>query len=107
MRRKFGNVKTVVDGITFDSKLEAKRYQELMLMQKAGLISELVLQEAFIVIPKQQGERATIYKADFSYRDENGQKIVEDSKGMRTADYVIKRKLMLFVHHIKISEVSQ
>lgn len=104
-RTKFGNVKTVVDGIKFDSKLEARRYQALKILEKIGEISNLVLQEPFIVIPKQKGERATVYKADFSYQDFEGNKIVEDTKGIKTTEYIMKRKLMLLVHNIRISEV--
>ena len=61
------------------------------------------LQEEFTLIEKQEGERAVKYKADFTYR-EGGELVVEDKKGLKTPVYVIKRKLMLFVHGIKIKE---
>lgn len=109
-RRKYGNRKVMLDGHSFDSKREARRYAELVLLQKAGLISELALQPAFELIPKQRradgkAERACTYVADFSYLGEDGQLVVEDAKGVRTPDYVIKRKLLLKVHGITVVEV--
>jgi Protein of unknown function (DUF1064) len=56
-------------------------------------------------VPKQPGERAVEYRADFVYRDKVGELVVEDAKGVRTKDYVIRRKLMLSVHGIRIREV--
>lgn len=105
-RNKFGAVKTTFGGLKFDSKLEARRYQELLLLQKAGKISELTVQVPFTVIHKQPGERAVKYIADFSYR-ENGDLVVEDTKSKATATpvYKIKKKLMLQVHGIRIKEV--
>jgi len=87
----------------YDSKAEAKRAAELKLLQRAGKISDLQEQVPFELIPKQAGERAVIYKADFAYW-ENGSFVVEDVKGMKTREYVIKRKLMLHVHGIRIRE---
>lgn len=117
---KYGNKKIVVDGNTFDSKKEAKRYQELSLLEKAGAIRNLQRQVKYILIPTQRepdviGKRGGIkkgnviekecaYYADFVY-EENGQTVVEDTKGMRTTDYVIKRKLMLHIWGIKIREI--
>ncbi len=105
---KYKNKKVVVDGITFDSKKEATRYHQLKLFERAGLISDLKLQKEFELIPSQRingkvVERACKYKADFVYV-EDGEMVVEDTKGVRTADYVIKRKLMLYVHGIRIRE---
>lgn len=117
MRRqdKYGNRKVTIDGITFDSKREMKRYCELKLLEKAGGISGLELQPEFELIPAQYidgkcVERAVKYKADFVYQipvhqTAGYETIVEDAKGMRTKDYIIKRKLMLYVHDIRISEV--
>lgn len=76
---KYGNRKTVYEGITFDSQKEARRYRELRLLQKAGQISELKLQVSYILIPAGNGERAVKYIADFTYV-ENGRQIVEDIK---------------------------
>jgi len=101
---KYHATRTVVDGITFDSKREAARYAELKLMQRAGLISDLRRQVKYELIPKQQGERAVSYIADFVY-SENGQTVVEDVKGVRTPVYKIKKKLMLWRHGVKIREV--
>ena len=118
--RKYGNKKIEVDGIIFDSKKEANRYKELQLLERAGEIQDLQMQVKFELIPTQRepdsvGARGGIHKgkvlehscnyiADFVYKH-NGEVIVEDTKGFRTTDYVIKRKLMLYVHKIKIKEV--
>ena len=106
---KYGNRKTTLDGITFDSAREAKRYAELRLLERAGQIFNLQRQVPFVLIPKQVRdgktiERPVVYKADFVYT-ENGQEIVEDTKGMKTKEYVIKRKLMLWQYGIQIREV--
>ncbi len=119
---KYGNRKTVTsDGVVHDSKKEAVRWTELKLMEKAGLISDLKRQVKYELIPSQceyysevkNGkvkhkykvlERACYYIADFVYQ-ENGKTVVEDTKGMRTKDYVIKRKLMLYLFRIKIKEI--
>lgn len=106
---KYGSKKTEVDGVTFDSKKEAKRYQELRILEKAGEIKDLRRQVKFELIPSQRingkvAERAVEYRADFVYT-QDGQTIVEDTKGFRTKDYIIKRKLMLWVHGIRIREI--
>ena len=117
---KYGSKKVEVDGITFDSKREAKRYQELLLLEKAGAIQDLQRQVKFVLIPAQRepdtiGKRGGIhrgktiekecsYYADFVYQ-EAGETVVEDTKGMRTTDYIIKRKLMLYTHGIRIKEI--
>lgn len=94
----------------FDSKKEAKRYEELMAMQNSGLISDLQTQVKFKLIPSQRidgkvVEREVSYKADFVYYRE-GQMIVEDVKGyIRTPEYIIKRKLMLKEYGIRVTEV--
>lgn len=100
---KYNAKKTYVDGIAFDSKKEAKRYQELKLLERGGVISDLDCQVKFELIPKQEGERPCYYVADFVYT-ENGKKVVEDVKGFRTDVYKLKRKLMLERHGIKILE---
>jgi hypothetical protein len=117
---KYGNKKVTLDDITFDSRKEARRYRELKLLERAGQIQHLELQKEFVLIPTQREadtvgirggikrgkviEHAVKYKADFVYT-ENGETVVEDTKGMRTKDYIIKRKLMLYVHQIRIREV--
>ena len=103
---KYRNRKTEIDGIVFDSKREAQRYAELQILQRAGKIRDLSMQVEFELIPKQDGERACKYKADFVYHmADNGKMVVEDVKGKRTREYIIKRKLMLWRHGIKIVEV--
>lgn len=108
--QKYRARKTEVDGIVFDSKLEAHRYRELQLLERAGEISDLQRQVKYELIPSQKldgkvVERAVTYVADFVYL-ENNKWIVEDTKGVRTKDYIIKRKLMLYVHHIRVKEVG-
>lgn len=91
---KYSAKKTSVAGVTFDSRREADRYRGLLLLERSGAIRGLILQPAFEVVPKQKDERAVKYIADFQYVDvETGKTIVEDVKGMRTRDYIIKRKL--------------
>lgn len=106
---KYGNRKVIRDGIEFDSVKECQRYCELKLMQRAGVISDLRMQESFELIPSQKVdgkvvERAVNYVADFVYQ-QNGVTVVEDTKGFKTKDYILKRKLMLWVHGIRIREV--
>jgi hypothetical protein len=98
------------------SKLEVDRAAQLRILQKAGLIRNLRTQVRYELLPKQPGERAVHYVADFVYDiagqpGENedwvfGVTVVEDTKGVRTADYVIKRKLMLWRHGIRIIEIE-
>lgn len=101
---KYGNIKTVTsDGIKHDSIKEANRWCELLLLQRAGVIQDLQRQVKFLLIPKQEGERAVYYIADFTYT-ENGKSVVEDAKGMRTKEYKLKKKMMLYFHGIRIKE---
>lgn len=118
--QKYGSKKVRVDGIVFASKREANRYCELKLLQRAGKIKNLELQKVFELIPTQREpetmtktgkvkkgkviEQAVKYVADFAYI-ENGKLVVEDTKGFRTRDYIIKRKLMLYVYGIRIKEI--
>lgn len=88
------------------SKKEHKRSETLKLWQRAGLISNLREQVSYELIPAQEGEKPCRYIADFVYTDnETGQTVVEDTKGVLTDVYKIKRKLMLYVHGIRIKEV--
>ena len=102
---KYGNTKIRVDGRLFDSKAEAARWQELQLLERAGEITELERQVEYELIPKQKGERAVKYIADFRYIDRDGNTVVEDTKGVKTPVWIIKRKLMLRVHGIRVREV--
>lgn len=116
---KYHAKKIVIGGEVFDSQKEYRRFCELLLLQRAGEIEDLKRQVEYVLIPAQRepdtvGVRGGIkkgriiehpvkYVADFVYK-ENGTVVVEDSKGMRTKDYIIKRKLMLYVHGIRIKE---
>ena len=97
-RSKFNSETIEVDGHKFDSKKEAKRYGELKLMLKAGLIGQLELQRKFLLIEANGEEKKCEYWADFSYLDAvTGDLIVEDTKSDPTrklSTYIIKRKLM-------------
>ena len=125
-KSKYYNVKTrALDGTVFDSLKEARRWDELILLQRAGKITDLQRQVTYELIPAQyetyaryskrgeplkEGlrliERKVEYIADFTYIDtETGELVVEDTKGVKTKDYIIKRKLMLSVHGIRIKEV--
>lgn len=126
---KFNTKKIVVDGITFDSKKEARRYKELCLMERSCEITDLQRQVKFVLIPAQYEtyerygkkgqrlkdgkrcvEKECAYIADFVYK-KDGYLVVEDAKGYRNpstsgyAYFALKRKLMLWVHGIRISEV--
>lgn len=104
---KYRNHKTLAFGIEFDSQKEANRYVDLVVLQGAGKIHNLKLQVPFELIPKQDGERAVKYIADFVY-EQDGHTVVEDVKSPATRKdkaYILKRKLMLFRHGIKIVEV--
>ena len=103
---KYGNKQTAAsDGAVFPSKRECARYEELLLLDRMGKITALRTQVPFELIPKQDGERACTYIADFTYLDDRGFFHCEDTKGFRTKDYVIKRKLMLWLKKIRIEEI--
>ena len=123
MKNKYKALKCSANGITFDSRKEMRRYQELSLLERAGHITNLQRQVKYVLIPsqykvyerygkngqrlkdkKQLLERECSYIADFVY-EINGNVIVEDTKGMKTKDYIIKRKLMLYIHGIRVKEV--
>lgn len=124
-RSKYGNRKTVANGIEFDSQKEARRYQELLLLERSGKISNLRLQVKYVLIPTQRAPSLEVYKAgpkkghrkpgkvlenecayiaDFVYT-KGDETVVEDAKGVRTKEYIIKRKLMLERYGIRIKEV--
>lgn len=122
-RRKFGNKKIENAFGVFDSALEYKRYLVLQDEQRRGNIRGLQRQVEFELIPNQYrkrikqlktkvkeeeylAERKVSYFADFVYYKGND-KVVEDTKGMRLADYILKRKMMLFFHNIIIREVKK
>lgn len=103
-KSKFGNQRTEVDGIWFDSAKEAARYSTLRLMERAGLIRGLRLQVSFEL--NAGGSHSLKYIADFVYLDcETGLQVVEDAKGFRTREYLKKKRLMKKVYNIEIKEV--
>lgn len=125
LRRKYGNKKITADGQVFDSKKEYRRYCELSLLERAGEITNLQRQVPYLLIPEQRAPSTEVYKrgprtgqpkpgpvlerkvtyiADFVY-EQNGETVVEDAKGVRTKDYVLKRKMMLYRYGIHIKEV--
>ena len=116
---KLNAVKTTLDGIEFASKDEAKRYAELKMLQAAGEISDLQMQVKYVLIPSQRDDKGKViekecsYIADFVYFDNwQNKTIVEDVKGYTNpasatyAKFVIKRKLMLYIHGIRVVEVK-
>jgi hypothetical protein len=109
-RQKYGNTKVTDGDLTFDSKAEHKRWVYLSMMERAKNITDLRLQHEFEIIPAQESPsgkriRATVYRADFTYRDKAGKLVVEDVKGAVTPEFRIKRKLMLHVHGIEVQEI--
>ena len=102
---KYKNVKTILDGISFDSRKESARYSDLKLMHRAGAITDLTLQPKFDIVIN--GQKVCSYIADFSYV-ENGVTVVEDVKSEMTRKlptYRLKNKLMRAVHGIEIREI--
>lgn len=105
---KYGNKKTEVDGIKFDSKAEANRYEKLKALEKSGVIKGLELQKTYKLCKGRwnNGKPFSIsYKADFVY-SLDGDIIVEDVKGFRTEAYQLKKKLMKAVYGIEITEIN-
>ena len=99
---KYKNQPITIDGHKVPSRREANRYSQLSLLQKAGIIRELKLQEPFELQPSfkhpitKQTIRAIKYIADFTYYDEDGIFHIEDTKGYHTKEYELKKKLMLY-----------
>ena len=119
---KYHNHRVELQGEVFDSKKEATRWLELKALEKAGKISGLQRQKKFELIPAQYEEgttgprggykkgklleREVVYYADFVYFDEEEKDfVIEDAKGVRTPEYVIKRKLLLWLRGYQIREV--
>jgi hypothetical protein len=110
-KQKYSNKKTVVDGVTFDSKAEAKRWHELLLLVRAGQIADLERQVRYELAPSvkfpgdARAKPALTYWADFRYCiRETGTVIVEDTKGVATEAYRIKKHLMMSVHGIAVKD---
>ena len=111
MNKYFAKKVKAPDGQVFDSQREYQRWGVLKLLQRAGKISDLQRQVKFILIPTQRDQKGKVverelsYVADFVYMDlERGVKVVEDTKGFKTEAYKIKKKLMLCIHEIRITE---
>lgn len=126
-KNKYKNRKIIINGKVFDSQKEYKRYCDLLLLEKAGAITDLQRQVKFVLIPAQYEtyerygkkgqrlkdgqrviEKECAYYADFVYI-ENGKKVVEDTKGYKKGTaydlFTLKRKLMLSVHGIRVREI--
>lgn len=101
-RNKFGAIRTVAEGRTFDSKAEATRYLELRRMEDAGVIRELECQPRFPLVVN--GVKIAEYYGDFLYKDKSGATCLEDVKGVRTAVYKMKRRLFETLYGIRIIE---
>ena len=100
-RGKYGAIRTTVHGWTFDSKREAARYQDLLLLGEAGEIRNLELQPSYPI--SIFGHPICVYRADFAYDDASGH-VVEDVKGYRTAAYRLKKKLVEAQYGIPVRE---
>ena len=102
-RSKYGNKKTVLGNVVYDSQKEANRAFELGLLLKAGEIKNLERQKRFEIVPKTETERAVFYVADFCYLEVKTNKLIcEDVKGFATSDFKLKQKMMYYFYHIKI-----
>ena len=122
---KYNATKVTIDGHTFDSKKESNRYLELKLLERGKVISDLRMQVEFELLPNQyitekryskSGkplkdkkvllERRVVYRADFVYTlNETGETVVEDVKGIRLPEYILKRKMFLYKYGIPIHEI--
>lgn len=119
---KYGNHKVKLSGELYDSRAEAIRGEELRALEAAGEIYNLRRQVPFELLPAQREkdregkrggkikgkiiERAVNYVADFVYINKDGFQVVEDVKGLKTKDYILKRKMMLYFHGIRVQEIS-
>jgi hypothetical protein len=101
--RKYGNRPEKIDGITFDSQLEAKRYGELKLLLTAGQIQDLRIHHPWML--HVNGEKLGYYESDFDYL-ENGQRVIEDTKGIETTLYRWKRKHLFLEYGIHIRDIK-
>lgn len=122
MKSKYGNKKAKHDGMVFDSRRERNRYIILSALQRAGEISDLRMQVTYELLPaiyemeekqlktkvkkvQRCAQRAVHYIADFVYKDKEGNEVVEDTKGMRTKEYLLKKKMMRALLGIQIKEI--
>lgn len=120
--RKYGNHKLEFEDGSFDSMKEYRRYLDLVFLQECGKITDLKRQVKYLLLPAQREpdiigprggvkkgkliEKEVSYYADFVYKlSDTGTTIVEDTKGFRTKEYILKRKMMLYFHGIRINEI--
>ena len=103
---KYRNKKVVIDGITFDSIAESKRYLYLKQLENAGDITHLRLQPKFDYMAENSNKKLFTYKADFDYCTDDGQYVVEDVKGFKTTIYKLKKKLIEDRFNVKITEIT-
>jgi len=113
---KYRAKKTVIDGITFDSKKEATRYWQLKQLEKAGRVTDLELQPRFEIDVRRLDDplgdtyHIGFYKADFKYKETeshppyNKVEVIEDAKGMRTPIYKLKKRLVEALYGIEVKE---
>ena len=112
-KNKYNAVKTTTGGIKFDSKAEARYYDELLMLKKTGIVKNIILQKDFTLqeaYTKENGERvrAIRYRADFVVEYSDGHTEVIDVKGKRTKEYIMKKKLLLARYpNINFKEVQQ
>ena len=107
---KYGNKKVEIDGIKFDSKKEANYYCKLKLLEKGQVIKDLELQKSFELQPSfkigKNTYRKIEYRADFCYKTIQDNKLhVVDTKGFRTKEYLLKKKMLAYKYKIEIEEV--
>ncbi len=103
LRSKYGNHRLWIDGKRFDSQAEATRFRELQLLERAGEIEVLLHHPRFALVVN--GVKIGTYEADAGYID-HGERVAEDTKGLRTPVYKLKAKLMRALYGITIREVQ-
>ena len=89
---KYGAIKVKLDGYVFDSKLEAARYKFLRELETAGAVSDIEVHPPFPCFV--EGKKICLYKADFRYKNAQGEEVVEDTKGIQTDVFKLKKKLV-------------
>lgn len=101
-KSKYNASRVAIDGVTFHSKKEGRRYKELLILQKAGVISDLVLQPKFPFV--MGNKKMFTYIADFMYKCQ-GKEVIEDVKGVRTDVYRLKKKIIEQQFKVEIREI--
>lgn len=112
-RSKYGNKKTVLGNVVYDSQKEANRAFELALLVKNGVIKDLKRQVPYVLLPKQLGKDGKVlfreckYVADFEYIVcKTGEKVVEDVKGYIVPEFKLKQKMMMYFHGIEVKVIE-